>query len=92
MNISNLSKLERDLKTEEYIVIDNNNIYVCNRKTKSRKFIDKLTSGINPIEIDNNSDLFKTTSMSGLISLNSVPDDYGPQSARESELPLCRAM
>jgi len=76
MNIQDLSQLERNLKSDEEIIIKDNKIFILRKSTKRKIFVDYLTFNLGPINVDNNQPLFKSTSLSGLISLNDVPDDF----------------
>ena len=76
MNIQDLSQLERNLKSDEEIIIKDNKIFILRKSTKRKIFVDYLTFNLSPIKVDNNQPLFKSTSLSGLISLNDVPDDF----------------
>jgi len=76
MNIQDLSQLERNLKSDEEIIIKENKVFILRKSTKRKIFVDYLTFNLSPIKVDNNQPLFKSTSLSGLISLNDVPDDF----------------
>jgi len=76
VNIQDLSQLERNLKSDEEIIIKDNKIFILRKSTKRKIFVDYLTFNLSPINVDNNQPLFKSTSLSGLISLNDVPDDF----------------